>query len=46
MCVCVCVCVYTVLSVNEYTAFESKILNNISMNTKTISKMLTRLSLI
>ncbi len=37
---------YTVLSVNEYTPLKSNILNNISMNTKTISKMLTRLSLI
>ncbi len=37
--------IYTVLSVNEYTPFESNILNNISMNRKTFSKMLTRLSL-
>ncbi len=36
----------TVLSVNEFTHLKSTILNNISMNTKNISKMLTRLSLI
>ncbi len=38
--------IYRVLSVNEYTPLKSKVLNNISMNTKTFSKMLTRLSLI
>ncbi len=37
---------YTVLSINEYTPLKSNILNNISMNTKTFSKMLTRLSFI
>ncbi len=36
----------TVLSVNEYTPWKSNILNNISMNTKTFSKRLTRLSFI
>ncbi len=38
--------IYRVLSVNEYTPLKSKVLNNISMNTKTFSKMLTRISLI